>query len=227
MNHMVKDPAMGVLGYEREELDFYPTPEWVTEVIVPEVSSRLVRDARGGELLPDTIWECACGDGAMSRVLKAGLDEAIGVGNVLESDIVDRGVGFQADFLGIKSLATSTLENPEYQLHNVRGIVTNPPYGDLAQQFVEKALHLMKPVQGFVCMIMRNEWDSAKERQKLIGLHPAFSKKIVLTTRPRWIANTTGSPRHNYAWFVWDWLDTRVPNFKPTIEYHIRSKKEK
>jgi hypothetical protein len=34
---------------------------------------------------------------------------------------------------------------------------------------------------------------------------PPFHKKVVVTKRPRWIADSTGSPRHNYSWFIWDW----------------------
>lgn len=38
--------------------DFYPTPEWATQVLIDN------------ERFEGKIWECACGDGAMSEVLK-------------------------------------------------------------------------------------------------------------------------------------------------------------
>ena len=38
--------------------DFFPTPRWATFALVDN------------EKFSGNVWECACGDGAMSRVLK-------------------------------------------------------------------------------------------------------------------------------------------------------------
>jgi hypothetical protein len=88
-------------------------------------------------------------------------------------------------------------------------IVTNPPYS-LAEEFVRHAL----PAR-FVAMLLRNEWDCAKTRNDLFKW--PFSKKIVLTSRPRWIKGSTGAPRHNYAWYVWD--RTYDSDLLPSIHY--------
>jgi hypothetical protein len=83
-----------------------------------------------------------------------------------------------------------------------RGIVTNPPYR-LATEFIERALSLI-PANGFVAMLLRADFDSAKTRRHLFADCRIFAKKIVLTKRIRWIVGSTGSPSFNHAWFMWD-----------------------
>ena len=48
-----------IMGTNRQKDDFYPTP--------PEATIALLNSEKFGE---GTIWECACGNGAMSKVLK-------------------------------------------------------------------------------------------------------------------------------------------------------------
>ena len=84
----------------------------------------------------------------------------------------------------------------------IRGIVTNPPYA-LATEFIERALSLI-PANGFVAMLLRADFDSAKTRRHLFADCRTFSKKIVLTKRIRWIEGSTGSPSFNHAWYVWE-----------------------
>lgn len=95
------------------------------------------------------------------------------------------------------------------------GIVTNPPYGK-AQEFIEHAIALMKPRNGFVAMLLRSDYDHAATRQHLF-CHP-FAKRVVLTKRIRWIEGSTGSPSFNHAWMLWDWRHKGPP----TIAYEPR-----
>jgi hypothetical protein len=55
--------------------DYFPTPEWATHALI------------ANEQFEGSIWEPACGDGAMSRVL-----ETTG-STVLSTDLFDRGYG--------------------------------------------------------------------------------------------------------------------------------------
>ena len=55
--------------------DFFPTPRWATFALIDN------------EKFSGEIWECACGDGTMSKVLKE-----TGCA-VLSSDLYDRGYG--------------------------------------------------------------------------------------------------------------------------------------
>lgn len=83
----------------REPFEFYPTP--------PEATRALLSVER----FEGSIWEPACGDGAISRELEAAGYE------VISTDLIDRGYGTGGvDFLK----TTEPL---------ARNIVTNPPYG--------------------------------------------------------------------------------------------------
>lgn len=142
------------------------------------------------------FWEPAQGSGKMARVLAQ-------VGPVTGTDI-DMGT----DFLATRELP-----------HVMCGaIVTNPPY-ELATEFCEHALRLMEPVQGFVAMLLRTDFDHAKSRSHLFRDCPAFAKKLVLTKRIVWFDPEPGakgkSPSFNHAWFIWDWKHEGPP----TIAY--------
>lgn len=170
------DPSMlGPTRYDRHEHDLYETPDWCTEALLDHWMPR------------GTVWEPACGDGAIVRVL-------VNRGRkVIASDIKP----------GISSASTT-----DFLTHNSPGdgllsIVTNPPYR-YAERFVRKALCLTERSGGDVCMLLRHEWDCAASRKDLFTEKP-FAMKVVLTKRPRWIADSTGSPRHNFGWFVWSW----------------------
>lgn len=102
-------------------------------------------------------------------------------------------------------------------------IITNPPYGKEAVAAVEKALALMEAEQGYVAMLMRHEWDTARGRAHLID-HPAFMAKITLRFRPVWVEKKEGeeskSPRFSYAWYVWDWAKAlNAPHARPELYF--------
>ena len=87
----------------------------------PEAVLSLIQIERDD--LPGIIWEPACGDGAIVRVL-----EAAGF-TVLASDIRDYGCAGTVvlDYLAVPALAI------------MMGIVTNPPYKQ-AERFARKAI---------------------------------------------------------------------------------------
>lgn len=176
-----KDTAMlGDSGYERIEADHYCTPPENVDCLLQHVS------------IHDNVWECAAGKGDISqRLTDFGH-------SVWSSDIID--YGYEERFVLGDFLKMDKTPDP-----SIRAIVSNPPYiDDMPEQFIKHALELMQPVKGQVAMFLRNEYDCSKGRMPLFGL-PPFHKKIVVTKRPRWVAGSTGSPRHNYAWFCWDW----------------------
>jgi len=117
-------------------------------------------------------------------------------------------------------------------------IITNPPYTgkvpdgfytsgknagkpkfktiDLAGNCARRALKLMEAQKGMVIFLCRHEWDCAKSRRDLFD-HPAFAMKIVLRHRPRWIADSSGSPRFPYSYYVWNWAKPKAA--RPEIIY--------
>jgi hypothetical protein len=184
----MNDPAMlGQVHYKRHESDAYSTPAWCTQSLLNSVE------------IPEAwrVWEPAAGDGAIADVLsKRGL-------NVLSTDIRTG-----LDFLAI---------DPGESIYDgVSAVITNPPYS-VADEFIKQALRLMKLRRGLVAMLLRNEFDCARKRIDLFGDCLHFSTKVVLTRRPRWIPGTTTGPRHNFAWFVWDFQQMGPPKIKWSI----------
>ena len=75
--------------------DFLPTPAWATHALIDN------------ERFSGDIWECACGDGAMSRVLENAAR------TVVSSDLYDRGYGeIGHDFLKSQRKADNIVTNP-------------------------------------------------------------------------------------------------------------------
>lgn len=103
------------VSYSRREMDYYPTPNEVTQALVDT-----------GVIPPgSTIWEPACGEGHMAEVfLKNNL-------NVVCSDIRETGYGHCMDFL----------TGPKV---DVDVIATNPPF-NLSAEFIQRCIDLEVP----------------------------------------------------------------------------------
>jgi len=128
------------------------------------------------------IWEPASGDGQMAKALRH-------LGLEVEATDIDRGVDF---------LSTEKSRSP------VDGIITNPPF-ELATAFIEHALAVTKRNRGFVAMLARVDYDSAKTRGHLFGHCPQFAKKLTLTRRIVWFDRPGAAPSFNHRWLLWDW----------------------
>lgn len=183
-------------GYERQDLEKYFTPDWVTEALLSAVD------------LPGPIWDPAAGAGDMVRPLAA-------VGRAYGSDISpDAAHLIAADFFATDG-RFGTAPPPT-------SIVTNPPFGNggrLAVAFIKRALDLTKPELGKVAMLLRVDFDSAAGRRPLFADHPAFAAKLILTRRIRWsnVQQYAAGPTQNHAWYVWDWA--KAPSMSPVIVY--------
>lgn len=97
------------LTRDRVENDYYATPERSTKALLAV------------EEIIYPVWEPACGEGHISRLLTEGI--------VFSSDLIDRGYGKQKDFLADDNVIKAET------------IITNPPFS-LFQQFAEQALRL-------------------------------------------------------------------------------------
>lgn len=153
--------------------DFYPTPTWATRALLDV------------ETFTGTIWEPACGDGSMSRVL-----EETGCW-VTSSDLYDRGYGnIGVDFLTHRPLYPDN-------------IVTNPPF-EFAEKFVERALMQAKHK---VALLLRLQFVSGAGRQRRIYARIPPSRIWVFSERITMYPNgvqTGGSGTTDYAWYIWD-----------------------
>ncbi|WP_449224810.1 hypothetical protein [Azospirillum argentinense] len=152
--------------------DFYPTPAWATHALIDN------------EKFEGDIWECACGNGAMSEVL------AQTGGKVISSDLYDRGYGEPGqDFL--KSCM------------RVPNIVTNPPYNS-AEGFVRAGLE--KSDRKFA-LLLRLAFLEGANRQRTIFTDTPPSRVWVFSERITFYpvgAVQKGTGTTAYAWFVWD-----------------------
>jgi hypothetical protein len=173
--------------------DFFPTPRWATYALAD--NEKFVGD----------VWECACGDGAMSRVF-----EEIG-SNVFSSDLYDRGYGkIGLDFLSPSRVADN--------------IVTNPPY-NCAEGFVASG---MKHARHKFALLLRLAFlEGANRANTIFTRHPparvwVFSERI--TFYPKGV-DPKGSGTTAYAWFVWDKdapSTTELKWFKPGYKLKFR-----
>lgn len=135
--------ALGARNYaleEREANDYYATEPKALELLLEE------------ETFSKNIWECACGEGHLSKVLKAHGHK------VLSTDLIDRGYGLGGiDFLKWDSPFDGD-------------IITNPPY-KFALEFVEKALEVI-PKGHKVAMFLKLQFLEGKARRAFFEKAP-------------------------------------------------------
>ena len=167
--------------HEREEHDFYSTDPKSLEIFL---KAFLERDKN---ILTNEIWECACGQGHLSEVLKHhGY-------NVISSDLIDRGYGAS----GIDFLKQNEKVNFD--------ILTNPPY-KYAQEFVEHALDIQQQGNKTI-MLLKIQFLEGQKRAKLFDKYPP---KYVYVNSKRQICYLNGdmskkmSSATCYCWFVWE-----------------------
>jgi len=157
----------------RNKHDFYPTPPSATEALL------------NVERFKGNIWECACGNGAISKVL-----ESHGY-KVLSTDLVDRGYGkTPIDFLNMPRGIS------------VANIITNPPYS-LAEDFVRTALTVTTTK---VAMLLKLAFLEGEKRRRMFESTPlarvhVFSRRLTMMRNG---APTKASGMIAFAWFIWE-----------------------
>ena len=172
--HRVGLTAVGRAKLDIRGDDLYETPACA------------IRALLACERLPTTIWEPACGPGAIVRELRAAGHR------VIATDLVDYGCpdsSSRVDFL-------MEQQAPE----GVGAIVTNPPY-KLATQFVRRALTL-SPVSY---MLLRLAFLEGSRRSDILEgplarVH-VFRNRLPRMHRAGWEGPITSSSIA-FAWFV-------------------------
>lgn len=170
---------------EREELDFYATDPKAMELLLEK------------ETFSKTIWEPACGQGHLSKVL---IEKGY---NVIESDIVDRGRGNHLiDFLNIHKCPNNLIVSDSLKFD----IITNPPYSK-ALEFVEKSLELVENGSK-VAMFLRLSFLEGKKRGEFFK---KFPPKYVYVASGRIQCAKNGDfnllksgTAVAHAWFIWE-----------------------
>lgn len=156
--------------------DYYATEPKAMELLLAE------------ERFAPVVWECACGEGHLSRVLEAHGHE------VVSTDLVYRGYGRQeaVDFLKAEGGFDGD-------------IITNPPY-KYALEFVRKALRIVQPGRK-VAMFLKLQFLEGKGGKRFFLENPP---KTVYVSSSRLGCAKNGdfvkmpSSAVAYAWFVWE-----------------------
>lgn len=185
----------------REPYEFYSTP--------PEGTRALLSVER----LDAPIWEPACGNGAIARVLsRAGYQ-------VTATDLIDRGYGQG----GINYLAETA--------SRAKHIVTNPPYGGgIADHFFRKSWGFVQDTRGTIAFLLDLASLAHPKRHGLFIAHPPANVYIL----DELICQPAGRPRlveanMRFAWVLWkpnhkgpaalSWLSTARFRNNPSPRY--------
>ena len=165
--------------------DFFPTPGWATHALIDNEKFR------------GDIWESACGNGAMSRVLETTGHQ------VISSDLYNRGYGEAGiDFLSAKRTASN--------------IITNPPYNS-AEGFV--AAGLKKASEKFALLLRLAFLEAPIARTRSFRGRRLTACGSSASASPSYPAGAVqkGTGTTAYAWFVWDKnsTGTELKWFKP------------
>lgn len=160
---------------DREKNDYYATDPITIDSLL-EV-----------EKFNGTIWECACGEGHLSKRLK---DKGL---SVISTDIIDR--GYCDDIIDFLKVDKKLGDN----------IITNPPYR-YAQDFVEKSLELIE--EGYkVAMFLKLTFLEGQRRNPMFKKYPpknvyVFSKRQICVINGDF--ENIKSSAVAYAWYVWE-----------------------
>lgn len=170
--------------YKRMESDFYPTPAWVTEVIIPYITD-------------EVIWEPACGKYDMANALNPHI-------HTVHSTDIKYGENFLDYRMMIDPEATAICTNPPFSLaqefieHALR--LTEPVQGRvymlLSNEFdhAKKRVHLFKNCPQFSKKINLNK--------RIVWFERTDGKKAAPSTNHSWYVwdwKHKGSPTIHYG----------------------------
>lgn len=177
--------ANGGKKENRRALDFYPTP--------PEATHALMLFLKSRNLMPSFVWECACGDLAMSNVI----DQYT---SVYSSDITT-GTDYLETLVPV----------------GIDAVITNPPFS-LSEKFIRKSVGVDE-VSLSAYLLKSQYWHSAKRGPLFFEHRPAFV--LPLLWRPDFMNGASGgSPTMDVMWTVWINRSTTTeyePLYKPKL----------
>lgn len=167
--------TLGIHGNEKRQTDDY----YATE---PKALELLLDIERFNK----NVWECACGEGHLSKVL---IDRGY---NCKSTDLIYRGFGIGGvDFLK---------QNEKWD----GDIITNPPYR-YALEFIKHALEIS---DGKVAMFLKLQFLEGRKRKEFFAQHPP---KVIYVASSRLACAKNGNfdkyagkNAVAYAWFIWE-----------------------
>ncbi len=177
MNSVNTKKAQSIVGTNndggRPADDWYPTPSPTTKALLRV------------EKFNGSVWECACGDGAMSKVIeRAGYE-------VVSTDKYPKGYGTHLDYLYASELLADN-------------IMTNPPF-DLLSSFIERS-YALKPEKfcffGKLAVLEGVERSEILERTHLTRVWVFRQRQSLYRNGVN--ENSSAGGMIAFAWFVWE-----------------------
>lgn len=160
----------------REENDFYAT------------DPRAVKDLLRYETFDKNIWECACGEGNISKVLKEHRY------NVYSTDLIDRGYPDEVlDFL-------------KSDIKFKGDIVTNPPF-KYTNEFILKSLDSIEYGNKVAMYLKINFLSGIKRFNEIYSKYPPYK---VYVYSGRYACSKNNTPEGfkggamDFVWLIWE-----------------------
>ena len=166
--------------WERKPADLYPTPVNAVEAIIEMIKVLGVK----------RVWEPACGDGRIARVLEWHGIEVHGTDLREHTGYGQGGLDFLNDDPGEKW--GWDVEGMKFD-----AIITNPPFS-LARPFIEKALSIAPVV---IMLVKQNYYNTDNRFDFFEGMRPSMF--LPLTWRLAFLPERGKSPLMDCAWAVW------------------------
>lgn len=157
---------------ERETHDYYATEPKAIELLLQL------------EDFSPYVWECACGEGHLSEVLKTHGHK------VRSSDIIDRG------YPGTEIIDFLKIKKQDIDRDFSRDIITNPPY-KYAKEFVEHALDISMDSTK-IAMFLKVQFLEGKARKELFEKYPP--PKNICIKQPSVVCKKRG-----FRWYEKGW----------------------
>lgn len=171
---------------KRHQSDFYETPAECTEALIDYLGADRLR-------LYGSVWEPACGDGAMTDVFSRHGIPWDG-GDIRKTKITLGGTDFLEQH--------KAPEGTGY-------IITNPPFS-LAYEFIEHARAFGIP---FAMILKSSFWNVKKNKRLFEETRP--STVLPFTWRPAMAPERGRSPTMEFMWTLWGRSPSATCLFKP------------
>lgn len=126
-------------------------------------------------------------------------DPAAGTGELLQQCGAENRIGFEIDIELAEQHGWTHTNSLEHDWPDADLLIANPPFC-LANEFASKAI-AWRPQRSTVAMLLRLTFLESISRRQLHRDDP--SDVYVLSSRPRFRNDTSGTDSVTSAWFVW------------------------
>lgn len=170
---------------KRHYLDFYETQAKLTEVLLGHLPIRF-------RYLPDSIFECCNGNGAISKILA----QKFGTDRLYTNDIdPEKPSNFHWDMA--KPEGWEFLKNHPLSFD---WVISNPPFS-VAPLIIPHAYNCA--YKGVAMLLRLSYLEPCQDRADWLKQHPP-TKLIIFSPRPRFRPDTKGSDSVTVGWFIWE-----------------------